>query len=290
MSARYPTAYYGQLSRAKLGIDRLELRTPPQPQLASSSTVAGEIVRAADLLYAIGERDLVVAFGADLAEQSTDVASMSALAEAMGRHNDAHAMLELGRTALGRGLPLDAYAFPTIGIPQHTQFGDPIDRSVIYSVARTESAFDQRDRSGAMAVGLMQVTPEAGKDTAKRFNVKYDWDKMVSDPVYNTQMGAAEISALLQEYRGNFIMTFAGYNAGRGRVRDWIKAYGDPRDPAVDPVDWAERIPFSETRNYVQRVMENLLVYQHRFGSGSPAVARSEQPAVRQETNAAPDR
>jgi soluble lytic murein transglycosylase len=293
MSARYPTAYYGQLSRSKLGIDRIELRIPPQPQLASSSNVADEIVRAADLLYAIGERDIVVAFGADLAEQSTDVATMSALAEAMGRHNDAHAMLELGRTALGRGLALDVYAFPTIGIPEHTQFGQAIDLSVIYSVARTESAFDQRDRSSAMAVGLMQVTPEAGKDTAKRFNVKYDWDRMVSDPVYNTQMGAAEISALLAEYKGNFIMTFAGYNAGRGRVRDWIKAYGDPRDPAVDPVDWAERIPFSETRNYVQRVMENLLVYQHRFGSGSSEIAKSQQhaPAVAQEiTNAAPTR
>jgi soluble lytic murein transglycosylase len=293
MSARYPTAYYGQLSRARLGIDRMELRTPPQLQLAGNSTVTEEVVRAADLLYRIGERDTVVAFGADLAEQSTDVATMSALAEEMGRHNDAHAMLELGRVALGRGLPLDAYAFPTIGIPEHTQFGQPIDRSVIYSVARTESAFDQRDRSSAMAVGLMQVTPEAGKDTAKRFNVKYDWDKMVSDPVYNTQMGAAEISALLHEYKGNFIMTFAGYNAGRGRVRDWIKAYGDPRDPTVDPVDWAERIPFSETRNYVQRVMENLLVYQHRFGSASPEVAKSQQqaPAVAQEiTNAAPTR
>jgi peptidoglycan lytic transglycosylase len=291
MSARYPTAYYGQLARAKLGID-MELRTPPQLQLASSSLVTDEIVRAADLLYAIGERDIAVAFGADLAEQSTDVATMSALAEAMGRHDDARAMLELGRTALGRGLPLDAYAFPTIGIPQHTQFGTPIDRSVIYSVARTESAFDQRDRSSAMAVGLMQVTPEAGKDTAKRFNVKYDWDKMVSDPVYNTQMGAAEISALLQEYKGNFIMTFAGYNAGRGRVRDWVKAYGDPRDPNVDPVDWAERIPFSETRNYVQRVMENLLVYQHRFSTGSPEVAKSAQPpAVAQEwTSAVPAR
>jgi len=287
-AARYTTAYYGQLARARLGIDRMELRMPPQPQLAGSSTAADEIVRAADLLYAIGERDTVVAFGADLAEQSTDVPTMSALAEAMGRHDDARAMLELGKTALGRGLPLDAYAFPTIGIPEHTQFGQPIDRSVIYSVARTESAFNQRDRSSAMAVGLMQVTPEAGRDTAKRFNVKYDWDRMVSDPVYNTQMGAAEISALLQEYKGNFIMTFAGYNAGRGRVRDWIKAYGDPRDPAVDPVDWAERIPFSETRNYVQRVMENLLVYRHRFESA--AIAKSDKPAaVPQEiTNAAP--
>src|SRR5262249_20869910 len=150
-------------------------------------------------------------------------------------------------------------------------------------------AFDQRDRSSAMAVGLMQVTPEAGRDTAKRFNVKYDWDRMVSDPAYNTQMGAAEIGALLQEYKGNFIMTFAGYNAGRGRVRDWIRAHAYPRDPGVDPAVWAERIPFAETRNYVQRVMENLLVYQHRFGSTSPDVAKSDKPAaVTQETNAAP--
>ena len=88
---------------------------------------------------------------------------------------------------LGRGLALDSYAFPTIGIPQHTQIALEIDRSIIYSVARTESAFDQRDKSSANAVGLMQVTPEAGRDTAKRFGVSYDWERMVSDPVYNTQ-------------------------------------------------------------------------------------------------------
>jgi len=157
-------------------------------------------------------------------------------------------------------------------------------------VARTESAFDQRDRSPANAVGLMQVTPEAGRDTAKRFKVNYDWDRMVSDPVYNTQMGAAELSALLSEYKGNHIMTFAGYNAGRGRVRDWIKAYGDPRDPKVDPVDWVERIPLSETRNYVQRVIENLAVYRARFDASSPALAsKGDAPVVLQEkTNVSP--
>ena len=114
---------------------------------------------------------------------------------------------------------------------------------------------------------------------------------MVSDPVYNTQMGAAELSALLPEYKGSDIMTFAGYNAGRGRVRDWVKAYGDPRDPNVDPVDWVERIPFSETRNYVQRVMENMLVYRIASGSGSAEIAKSRPPpAVAQEVNAAPER
>jgi len=186
-------------------------------------------------------------------------------------------MLQIGKTALARGLALDPYAFPAIGIPQHSPIGPAIDRSIIYSVARTESAFDQRDISSAKAVGLMQVTPEAGRDTAKRFGVAYDWDKMVSDPVYNTQMGAAELSALLREYQGCHIMTFAGYNAGRGRVRQWVKQYGDPRDPNVDPIDWVERIPFAETRNYVQRVMENLQVYRVRFDAGAPALAGTDQ-------------
>ena len=127
----------------------------------------------------------------------------------------------------------------------------------------------ERDKSPANAVGLMQVTPEAGRDTAKRFGVAYDWKRLVSDPVYNTQMGAAEVAALLKEYRGSYVMAFAGYNAGRGRVAEWVAKHGDPRDPKIDAVDWVELIPFSETRNYVQRIMENLQIYRARFGGGT---------------------
>jgi soluble lytic murein transglycosylase len=112
----------------------------------------------------------------------------------------------------------------------------------------------------------MQVTPDAGRDTAKRFGATYDWKRLVSDPVYNTQMGTAEVAGLLADYRGSFILTFAGYNAGRGRVEQWVAQHGDPRDPKIDAVDWVERIPFAETRNYVERVMENLQVYRKRFG------------------------
>jgi len=277
-AARHPTAYYGQLARAKLGLKRIELRAAVQAEPANVPAALDDLVRATDMLYELGERDVVLYFVTDLAEQSVDVAALVALGELTGRRNDARAMLQIGKAALGRGLALDLYAFPTIGIPQHSQIAPSIDRSVIYSVARTESAFDQGDKSAANAVGLMQVTPEAGRDTAKRFGVAYDWDRMVSDPVYNTQMGAAELSALLQEYKGCHIMTFAGYNAGRGRVRDWVKQYGDPRDPNVDAVDWVERIPFAETRNYVQRVMENLQVYRVRFDAGAAVISKFDQP------------
>lgn len=87
---------------------------------------------------------------------------------------------------------------------------------------------------------------------------------MKTDPVYNAMLGAAELGGLLEDYRGSYILTFAAYNAGRGSVRKWIERYGDPRDPKVDAVDWVELIPFSETRNYVQRIMENLQVYRKR--------------------------
>ncbi|MCA1545352.1 lytic transglycosylase domain-containing protein [Bradyrhizobium sp. BRP19] len=285
-AARYHTAYYGQLARARLGLDGIELR-PPSPVLASADAqLADERVRAADMLYGIGERDMVFYYAEDFAKESTDVAALEALGELAGRRNDARVMLEVGKTALARGLALDYYAFPTIGIPEHKQVAPAIETSVIYSVARTESSFEQRDKSHANAVGLMQVTPEAGRDTAKRFGLTYDWDRMVSDPVYNTQMGAAELSALFSEYRGNQIMTFAGYNAGRGRVREWVQKRGDPRDPNIDPVDWVERIPLSETRNYVQRVMENVLVYRARFEGSSMIAGKSDQRVVTHEASA----
>jgi soluble lytic murein transglycosylase len=242
-------------------------------------------VRAADILYSIGERELVVNFAAELAEQTVDSASLVALGKLAALRNDARAMLQIGKAALAHGLEFDFYAFPTIGIPQHKPIGPEIENSVVYSVARTESAFDQRDKSSANAVGLMQVTPEAGRDTAKRFGVAYDWERMVSDPVYNTQMGEAELAALLREYGGSHIMTFAGYNAGRGRVRQWVKEHGDPRDPNVDAIDWVERIPLAETRNYVQRVMENLLVYRVRFDASSPVISLDQHRGATREAN-----
>jgi len=272
-AARYQTAYYGQLARAKLGHNKVELRSALELSSGQPAGNSDELVRAVEILYTLGERDLALNFVKDLAEESGDAAALVALAEVTERHGDAPAMLQLGKTALARGIALDLYAFPAIGVPPHRQFGPEVERSVVYSVARTESAFDQRDTSPAKAVGLMQVTPEAGRDTAKRFGVTYDWNRLVSDPVYNTQMGAAELGALLREYNGSYIMSFAAYNAGRGRVQQWVKQHGDPRNPNVDAIDWVERIPFAETRNYVQRVMENLLVYRTRFESSTPMIS-----------------
>ena len=269
-AARYPTAYYGQLARARLGVNEISVRPlPPQASLEGPTT---DLRRALDMLYAIGELDLALTFVSDLADSSSDIVALREIGELTSRHKDAQAMLVLGKTALARGLAMERYAFPEIGVPSYSPIAPPIDQCMVYSIVRTESAFDQRDTSPANAVGLMQVTPEAGRDTAHRFGVTYDWKRLVSDPVYNTQMGVAEVSVLFKEYTGSYIMTFAGYNAGRGRVRQWVAQHGDPRNPKIDAVDWVERISLAETRNYVQRVMENLQVYAARFGASVATV------------------
>lgn len=264
--ARYPTAYYGQLSRAKLGVG--EIRLPPPPPAAPNGARL-EIVRAIEILYAIDERDLVASAVADLADKMTDVAALAAVAALTEKNKDARAMALLGRTAVGRGLPFEAYAYPTAGLPRYTPVGPQVEPHIAYAIARQESGFNPRAISSANALGLMQVTPAAGKYIAKKNGIAFDQRRLLNDPVYNVQMGAAELGDVIETYRGSYILAFAAYNAGRGRVREWIGRYGDPRDPKVDPVDWVERIPFSETRNYVQRVMENMQIYRVRFG-GSP--------------------
>jgi soluble lytic murein transglycosylase len=257
------------MARARLGYQDIVLRPPPEVSPERRAAIAQlDIVRATELLYAVGERDLVVPFLVDLGDKVSDAAVLAELGEIAGRNKDARAMLHVGKPALGRGLPLEYYAFPTIGIPDYQPIGPAVDLSVVYAIARQESTFWQGDVSSAKAMGLMQVTPEAGRETAKKFGVAYDQKRLATDPVYNVQMGAAELADRLNDYRGSFILTFVGYNAGPGRVRQWIAQYGDPRDPNVDPVDWVERIPISETRNYVERVIENVEVYRVRFGGG----------------------
>nr|WP_028345647.1 lytic transglycosylase domain-containing protein [Bradyrhizobium murdochi] len=265
-AAEQSTSYYGQLARAKLGLPQLQLNGVPSGR--GRSVERFEIVRAVQLLYDLDERELAIPIFADMGENG-DPDALAGLGELTSRYRDARGMLLLGKAALNRGLPFDVYAYPITGIPSFKQIGPEVEPSVIYSIARQESAFNPAVVSPAQAYGLMQVTPDAGRYVCKRAGVSFDLQRMKTDSVYNAMLGAAELGGLLQDYRGSYILTFAGYNAGRGSVKKWIERYGDPRDPKVDAVDWVEQIPFSETRNYVQRIMENLQVYRARFGGGT---------------------
>jgi peptidoglycan lytic transglycosylase len=264
-AARSSAAYYGQLARARLGLNALALGPTPVSRAARGERT--ELMRALDILYAVNERPLTISFMADLGNKVRDVGMLVDLGNLAEQRQDARGMLQLGKAAVARGLPLEYHAFPTVGVPQYSAIGPRIDSALLFAIIRQESAFNPADLSAANAMGLMQVTPAAGRDTCKRFGCKYDVRRLKNDSPYNLQVGAAELGGLLEEYGGNHILAFAAYNAGRGRVQEWIKAFGDPRDEKIDPIDWVERIPFMETRNYVQRVMENMHVYRARLGT-----------------------
>jgi soluble lytic murein transglycosylase len=265
-AAEQSTSYYGQLARAKLGLPQIELNGAPGARGRGIERL--EIVRAVQLLYELDEREIAIPIFGDMGENG-DPDALVGLGELASRNSDARGMLLLGKAALNRGLPFDFYAYPVTGIPPFKSIGPDVEQSIIFAIARQESAFNPSVVSPAQAYGLMQVTPDAGKYVCKKYGASFDLGRLKTDPVYNAALGAAELGGLIEDYRGSYIMTFAAYNAGRGSVKKWIDRYGDPRDPKVDAVDWVEQIPFSETRNYVQRIMENLQVYRARFGGGT---------------------
>lgn len=268
IAAGYTTAYYGQLARARLGRPDVAVRAAPAASSAQRAAFArDEGVQIFRLLQKLDKTALTVALAHDLAERLPDAAQLGMLAEVARADGDARTMTVIGKVALGRGMPLEAEAYPTIGIPKYRPIAEDVDRALVYAIARQESMFNTSAVSGAGAGGLMQVMPATGRTIASRTGVKLDVAQLRTNPTVNVQFGAAELRALLDNYQNNYVLTFAGYNAGRGSVAKWIAQYGDPRDPNVDPIDWVERIPYSETRNYVQRVMENAQVYKARFGS-----------------------
>ena len=153
-------------------------------------------------------------------------------------------------------------SYPLLREPQ-------VERSLMLALARQESEMNPAARSHANARGLMQFIPRTAQREARKRGLPYRASWLTDDPGYNMTLGGAHLDTLLGQFNGSYIMTAAAYNAGASRPQRWLGDYGDPRMGEVDPVDWVEFIPFSETRNYVQRVLENTQVYRHRL-SGQP--------------------
>jgi soluble lytic murein transglycosylase len=275
-AATQGTTYYGQLAAAKLGQSQARLRPsidPASPERAAAGR--SPVVQAIGMLYAAGLRDLAFPLVVEIGKQGQNAAELDAVGDVAETNRDARALLALGKSATQRGLPLDEQAFPTIGIPAFEALGSSVEKAMVYAITRQESAFDPAAGSGVGARGLMQLMPATAQGLAKKFGVEYDSSRLL-DPAYNARLGAAFLGDLMESWKGSHILTFASYNAGPGNAKKWIEAYGDPRSGQVDPVDWVERIPFSETRNYVQRVMENLAVYRRRLDERSALLTSSE--------------
>ncbi|CCM74938.1 lytic transglycosylase domain-containing protein [Rhizobium mesoamericanum] len=271
-AASYPTTFYGQLASDKLGRKTLNVAYPSPSQADRQRYLAREAVQAISRLEAAGHswraKDLYLALAEQL-QSPGELAVLSAQAERSGDH---HLSLQVGKIAYSRGVDVAALAFPLGVIPTNANISGS-GKALAYAIARQESAFDPAAVSAADARGLLQILPGTAKAVAKRHNIAYSKDRLTADAGYNATLGAHYLGEQIDAFGGSYIMTFIAYNAGPKRVPEWIGRYGDPRGQSIDAiVDWIERIPFPETRNYVQRVMENYEVYKARLGQPSDIV------------------
>src|SRR5262245_42564390 len=274
--AVYFDTFHGQLARLKLdpSATRLNLSPPAAPTPEDIARFNGsDAVRAIVVARKAGlDSSLARAFLRHLPnylKSEAEVAMLAHLADALG---DAQMSVRVGKAAIARGMNLAYYAYPVRSLPQYTPLRRPPEPAVILGIARQESEFNTLTLSGAGARGILQVMPVTAHHVCRDYKLKCDIPRLMKDPVYNTMMGSAYISDRMDEFSGSYVLTLAGYNAGPGRAREWIKEFGDPRDAKVDPIDWIHRIPFEETRDYVQKVLSNIQIYRARLGDEANAV------------------
>ena len=269
-AAGYRDQYYGQLAMERLG----RSLTPPAPPTLTvpagmrSIWDGQEVVRVARLLGQIGARQEQTAFIRQIAS-GVDSEADALLAVDLSRSlNRPDLAVMAGRTAAQNGLPAYSVAgFPTVAVPT----GYEQNWVIIHAITRQESQFDRTAMSSAGARGLMQLMPGTAREQAGKIGVSFSGlDQLTADPALSIMLGSSYFDRMYANY-GSYPLAIAAYNAGPGNVNKWLRANGDPRSGAVDTVDWVEAIPFTETRNYVQRVLENAVVYDLL----NPARARS---------------
>lgn len=272
-AAGYPATFYGQLAAARLKLPALTVSYPSPSNQDRRLFESREAVRAIDRLDQAGHAKRADALYKALADEMNSPGELAILAARAERNNSHAVSLEIGKSAFNRGLDVAALAFPLGVIPTSADINGS-GKALAYSIARQESAFNPAAISGADARGLLQLLPGTAKAVAARHGMPFTAAKLTSDPGYNATLGAHYLGEQIDAFDGSYIMTFIAYNAGPRRVPEWIARYGDPRRKNIDDVvDWIERIPFPETRNYVQRVMENYQVYKVRLGQKTDIVS-----------------
>ena len=264
-AAQYGTAFYGQLAAARLGRNTIAASYPSPTDADRSTFERRQAVQAIRRLEQAGHGRRAEGLYRGLAQELTSVGELALLAVSAERQGNHFLALRVGKWAAARGLPVGALSHPTGAIPANANISGS-GKALAYAIARQESEFNTAAKSGAGALGLLQLMPGTAKEVARKAGLAYSPGKLTSDPGYNATLGAHYLSEQLARFSGSYVLTFAGYNAGPRRAQQWVERYGDPRGKSVEQVvDWIERIPFTETRSYVQRVMENYQVYKMRL-------------------------
>ncbi len=259
-AAQHQSAYYGLLAAEALGqsLDPSLLNDARPADWRGAGFAKSSVLEAAMLLSRAGQRAQAKRFFLHLGE-SLSGAELDQLSDLALQMDEPHIALVVAKQAAEKGVILPRAYYP---VPSFVPGADlPVSRALALAISRRESEFDPAARSAADARGLMQVLPSTAKLVAPRVGLSYDVGKL-NDPGYNVRIGTGYLAQLVEQFGPSVALIASGYNAGPGRPKRWIGLFGDPRDPNVDVVDWVEMIPFTETRTYVMRVTESLVIYR----------------------------
>jgi soluble lytic murein transglycosylase len=262
-ASKYNTVFYGMLAGERLG-QRMTLPQDPEitPQ-ARAAFEAKEPIQATRLFFDYGFRDLFRTFVLNLDDTLPTLEDEAQLIDLARNLGEMDTSMKAARGAAQHGFILPGRAYPVRAAPD-----EGAEQALVLAITRQESGFDPYVRSGAGARGMMQLMPSTAKVLARKIGVSYSPGQL-DEPGYNMRLGSHYLGQLVGHFSGSYVMAAAGYNAGPGRPASWTAFCGDPRGGSTDPIDFVECIPFSETRNYVMRVMENVQVYRAKLAGGS---------------------
>lgn len=278
-AATHKYTYYGQLASERLGDKMVHLGPPILPSADDVARFnAMPIVQAMRVLGEAGEMTSFKEFAFYLDDELSQPVDYEMLSALVNEFATPDVGVRVGKAGLQRGLVAPGAAYPVLN-PAISRKPE-VERAYVLAITRQESEFNPNAVSRVGARGLMQFMPATAKAEARLRGLPYQQAWLTADPGYNMTLGGLHLDTLIKQFGGSYIMTAAAYNAGPSRPSQWVRDYGDPRTGQIDPIDWVEFIPFSETRNYVQRVMENIQVYRHRL-SGQPEEIRLSEDLKR---------
>ncbi len=268
LAAAVPETFYGQLALTHIdATPRLHLTSAQAETAPSLAAFEGDdLVKAMRVLADLGAQDVLRVFALRYLELHPDAGHAKQLLKALSEMGFRDVALRTAKVMGYDGPTFPTYAYPVIAVPDYPGPGLAPEPALVHAIIRQETEFDPQAVSRANARGIMQLTLASAKANARRAGLPYRPNALTTDVTYNMQLGMAEFSGYLASWGNSVIVSAAAYNAGETNARRWIAAFGDPRSPSTDPIDWIESIPFGETRNYVQRIVENLEVYRDRIG------------------------
>ena len=288
LATKNPDTFHGLLAMQMLqnGRTNLDIKPPalPSPQqvrkFVSLDAAKALVMASKAKLSRVYTRSFLIGLGNELPSEA-EAGMVAHIADALG---DPQMSVRIAKSAVARGQNLLTYAYPTSSFPSYKPLRAPPETALLLGLARQETEFEPQTVSGAGAKGLLQVMTVTAQHVCHDYNIKCQIPRLLSDTQYNVMIASAYIADRMDDFGGSYVLGLAGYNAGPGRARQWIRENGDPRDPKVDPIDWIERIPITETRDYVTKVLANIQMYRARLGNSANAL-RMQQDLVRARTN-----